>query len=491
MQEFREMVDLVTNRLQKKIEIIDFSNTEQEQNLYVQLFKGIHSNEFSTDKAAATALYDTHEGDKKYLMLKSRLKERLINTFLFLDFEKKTDSELLSATQRANKLYYATKLLASAGGKESTIFYAKNCLAIAQKFEFNDLILSCSKILRLIYGDKGNTANYNKYVEMSEKALFKIGFEEEADILYQRVKIDLVKTKASTDKALALAEKNFKKLQSISKKADSFNVDLAMYRTGLIYFQIARKYREAINLCNEFEAYLASKPHFTFSERVGELYVIRMSCYLTLKDYENGQKNAERSLVLFKAGMNNWFVMLEYYFLLAMHTGNYKKAQEIFNIATNNERFKLQSDYHREQWTIFEAYVFYVNESSGRFNMLKFLNNIPIFMKDKKGNYPAILIAQIIHLYKSKKEDEAESRVESLRKNLKRYMNNQNAIRTILFIKLLKKLNLRKVYKSGFEKKTAPLLKALNEVEFDDPRNNDSFEVIPYELLWELILKNS
>lgn len=82
------MVGLVTKQRLNNIELIDERLPDGKENLYLKLFKGIADGVFNSDEEAALQLYQTSAKNKKYLMLKSRLKERLINTLFFLNHKK-------------------------------------------------------------------------------------------------------------------------------------------------------------------------------------------------------------------------------------------------------------------------------------------------------------------------------------------------------------------------------------------------------------------
>ncbi len=74
------------------------------------------------------------------------------------------------------------------------------------------------------------------------------------------------------------------------------------------------------------------------------------------------------------------------------------------------------------------------------FKVLKFLNEVPIYSKDKAGFYPAILIAQILFLIDRGDEDQLEQNIEALRIFSSRYLSDKKAPRTTIFIKMLRQL---------------------------------------------------
>src|SRR5262245_66121392 len=109
MKVFKEMASLVTNQRLQKIEVIDERQAIGKDNLYLQLFKGITEGKYVSDEDAAMDLYQTSAKDKKYQMLKSRLKDRLVNTLFFVNYRKIQDSKYQQAVYQCNKNYFCAK----------------------------------------------------------------------------------------------------------------------------------------------------------------------------------------------------------------------------------------------------------------------------------------------------------------------------------------------------------------------------------------------
>ena len=160
-----------------------------------------------------------------------------------------------------------------------------------------------------------------------------------------------------------------------------------------------------IKASNDAAKYLEEHPLLSASIRFGEFALHRMVAYLHLRDYENGRKTAEESLDYFPEGSIHWMIFQEYNFLLSMHTGQFEAADEIFERVNSHPAFKSMEAWRTEKWTIFQAYSHFImtagqdssssEETSGkRFSLNKFLNEVPIYSKDKTGMNVAILILQ-------------------------------------------------------------------------------------------------
>src|SRR2546422_1016346 len=94
MQYLNEIVRIVTNYRQTKIEIVDDTTAFNADDNVSKLYLGIKNGSITTDQKAAETIYGNPFLDTKYTSLKNRLKKGLINTIFFLklpaDFAEQT-----------------------------------------------------------------------------------------------------------------------------------------------------------------------------------------------------------------------------------------------------------------------------------------------------------------------------------------------------------------------------------------------------------------
>ncbi|MEO6165906.1 MAG: hypothetical protein ABIO46_09890 [Chitinophagales bacterium] len=491
MKIFKEMVTLVTKQKLNNLELIEDKLPDSKDNLYLKLFKGIADGTFNTDDEAAIALYQTTSRDKKYLMLKSRLKDRLINTLFFLNHKKIQDSPYQKAVYQCNRNYFCSKILLTHGARTSAISMAKSTLSLAQQFDLNEIVLLCSRMLRHHYAMMGLKREYNQFDQLAGSSLKLVKSENRAELMYESLLSQVARSKAYKPELAATAKEYFNQSKELSKYQQSFHLHLLHYRIGLLYYQVIRNYRLTLNLCNRLQAFLKKNHRYRLASREGEIALLKMVCCLYLNDYKNGKLNAEESLKLYVQGSNNWFVALENYFLLAMHVGKYKQAAEIFELATSHQRFQYLSAEKSEEWKIFEAYLNYVlpGKIKGKdFKILKFINEVPIYSKDKEGLYPAILIAQLLYMIDRDDEDRIEKNIESLRIFSSRYLTGKKSVRTTIFVKMLRQLINCRYKPERIKAKSSIHLKKLNESDYRQQAENETMEIIPYEDIWNIIL---
>jgi hypothetical protein len=168
-----------------------------------------------------------------------------------------------------------------------------------------------------------------------------------------------------------------------------------------------------------------------------------------------------------------------------MHTSQFGKAASIFDQVLKHPSFGSYPAANIEKWKIFEAYLEYANPISTqvrrKFNVSKFLNEVPVFSKDKSGYNLTIILAQVILAVKTNEFHRVIERAESLKVYLSRHVKKEKHVRSYYFLKMLQVM-----IRYEFDPvKTAQIAdKFLVKMKQSGPASPESSEVIPYEWIW-------
>lgn len=495
MRKLQEIVRIVGRRRIKKIEVFNDGSGSTRESLYYKLYRGIRDGKFQSDTEAAQALFGTDPSDKKYLMLKSRVKKRLLNNLFFLEGN---GSAYDQALYKCNRNVISSKFLLRNGAKESGVSLLKSTLNEARKYCFTEVELECLRMLKAqaaFFGRKTEFDQLSARFRTVQKAL---NAEYISEDYTQRLQLPFAKSSSPKPE---MAEEAFgykSHVETLLEESDTHNLLQNYYRIAVLAYSIAQDHRAAIAACNEAEAYLNNNLYLTTAIRLGEFALYRMVAYMHLGDYNEGQKMAETSLKYYKQGSNNWMIFLEYYFLLSMHTKNYEKAQEIYHAVVDHPRFVFIDEIREEKWRIFGAFLRYMigstasensqEERQRRFNIWKFLNEVPIYSKDKRGLNIAILILQVLFLLDRKDYNGIISRTEALKVYASRYLKEDENYRSNLFLKMVLAME-RKDFDSEQTMEVAgKYYKRLESSRFKYSGRLTDIEIIPYESLWQRIL---
>jgi hypothetical protein len=153
------------------------------------------------------------------------------------------------------------------------------------------------------------------------------------------------------------------------------------------------------DLCEQALDFFRQKPYESRLP-LQVFYYQLVVCCVQLRDFGRGQAIIRQNADIYEPGTFNWFKVQELYFLLALHTQHYDDAFDTCE-ATGPAMPALtqQPDQIREMWKIYEAYVptcwrVFAGPTGSRrpkFKMARFLNEIPVFSKDRRGmNIPVL-----------------------------------------------------------------------------------------------------
>jgi len=187
---------------------------------------------------------------------------------------------------------------------------------------------------------------------------------------------------------------------------------------------------------------------------------------------------------------------LVFYLTLCLLTKNYKKAKEIIYKTYALRSYNTISKKQKERWQVYEPYVLFainpklLTEAKKR-KFMFFLKYNPENAKDKLGYNLQLLIAKFIYHLALKDIDALITMKQSFKMyNYKYFKIKNNSVhkRTYYFLKILEIL-LRDSKKQMVLKKSKKYFNKMQELVKDKTMFDTYYEIIPYENLWELILK--
>jgi hypothetical protein len=227
-------------------------------------------------------------------------------------------------------------------------------------------------------------------------------------------------------------------------------------------------------------------------------YYQRLICNIQLRQFEEGQESADYCLKVMQEGTFNWFKYRELYLQLSLHTGEFAQAAKILDETLAHNRFEFLPENVKEIWRIYEAFVHYLiltgkapaRPNSGKFKLAKFINDTPIFSTDKSGINIAIIVVKLLLLLQERRYSQLLDEVEAVEQYCYRHLRGDNAQRSYYFLKML-----LHVPTSGFDPaqsvhRAEKFLQKLRETPLQVANQTHEIEVIPYEMLWEIMMES-
>ncbi|MFM7079477.1 MAG: hypothetical protein ACKOYC_06765, partial [Bacteroidota bacterium] len=367
----------------------------------------------------------------------------------------------------------------------------KQAIKIARNSDQLDVELLGLRALRrfaAFAGDEKLYYRFNSEIKIVEE---KLQAEMQSEELNQELFLALARSVDLSEEWKGILELNFQKMKKLVASYDTILIKVNAYRLFVRYHQVNENYEAAIRVGLEHKEYLKGKTYRFIKNKFSEVSLNNLYNCLFLRDYQRGSIFAAECDELFDPGSINWLIFKEYHFLLCMHTSQFGKAASIFDQVLRHPSFGSYPPANMEKWKIFEAYLEYANPISTqvrrKFNVSKFLNEVPVFSKDKSGYNLTIILAQIILSVKTNEFHRVIDRAESLKVYLSRHVKKDNHARSYYFLKMLQVM-IRYEFDAM---KTAQIAdKFLAKMKQSGIASPESSEVIPYEWLWtDLMLR--
>jgi len=219
------------------------------------LFCGLQAGTFQTDDEAAQAIYGTDAKNKRYIALKAKVKQKMMNHLFFLDFEKAGSHPANASEQECLKLYHFAKVLRKKGCLEYAEKIATKLVELATKAGFNPFVLSGLEELQYIYVQQHQPFWYRKTMDQLQHYRQLISYEQEANDLYLDVKLRLNQSVKQRQALLPEAAAAVERLHQLWQLTQSFNVFEQYYILQFWYLELTNNFEAVIQLADEAEGF--------------------------------------------------------------------------------------------------------------------------------------------------------------------------------------------------------------------------------------------
>jgi hypothetical protein len=498
MDSLKELVYVINRNKVKQIDILDLSKSEDPTKVN-QLYQAISSGAIETDDDAFQLLYAEEGSRSAYSNLKRVLKEKLKNTIFFIDAYRKEHTDRQTAFFQLQRDFAAAQLFLAKNATGPAIELLEDILKSAEEYEFTDLCLFTCRHLSLHHATRsGDEKKYTHFYNLWKKYSDLEVWERKAEFYYSDLVIHYVNNKTTKKGLQKLAGEFYLELSRKVPEIDSYTFRFFTALIHLFSYTCVNDYISTFSICEETIRFFEKK-NFSANTPIQICLHHQLVACMQSRDYQRGKMIAQHSDRLLEEGSFNWFKNLEYLLLLALHTANYQEAYQVFNNAVNNRRFEFLPENIAEFWNLYRAYLHLLidmgkiqpdpeDNQFTSFRINRFLNDMPVYAKDKRGMNIAILTAQILFYIQQRKYDTAIDRMDAIKKYCSRYLFKADTLRSYYFIKLLLAIPQGSFHQHAVMRHAEPHLKKLESISTEISHQYHKIEIIPYEALWQLTL---
>ncbi len=498
MKKLLEISKIVTLKKVKKLDVLDDSIL-QKNTKTSEFYEGLTSKKFKTDRNAAYLLYQSDPQDPNYRKLKSRFRQRLLNSLFFIEPNNASYSNYDKVMLNWYKEWAQIQILLANGAKMTAASMLKHIFRTALKFQSAELIVKCARKLRELSAETGDLKDfdyYNNYIEQYKTILHAELKSEELlqkmKLLYSlpksKIKNQQQKLNAYCDETLLLSENH-----------DSPVVSYNMFVTWILRYEMENEFEMVIEIIENAEDFVNQNLKLFSAKKILFLSAKKMSIFLHIQDYQRGKNTAEKYISTIPSGEDYWFSFMEHYLLLSLHSNNYYQAIAIYNRVINNVHFKKLEPIQKEKWVLISGYLHFlikyhkesnINIQKKReyaFNEKKFVQKNPKHSPDHRILTIHEIVLQCLFLMLKKDYKSIEEKLSILNYIVDRKFKREDNSRAVFFIKLLQALK-RADFKKGDLSNIDKYYSKLRAHHFHYHGEIRGLEILPFESLWTIFL---
>lgn len=458
----------------------------------------IRKREVKTDEEAAFLIYGEEKISGKYRSLKTELKKRLLNIVLSINSKKQIKRD--QVYYQCYKEWAACRILLEKSARYTAVRLANKIFKKAIKFDFFELTISIALVLRNHYAlrDK-NKEKFLFFDQQYEYYRLQENYNNLAHKYYMLLILEHTQNSVTPNSKIKEDAKRYtQELSSLKEDANSIKFHYHLFQIQLLGEIGVFDYQSAKKICAQAINYF-KRNNIEYDSGIRNLLLNKLVCHIQLKEFNLGTTIVTECQKYISVGTFQWFKTNESFFLFWFHAGDYHKAYRIYREVTTHSRFTFFKSIH-ETWSLYKTYLHFLyqfrkidlDEDDNNFSKIrlgKFLNNVPIFSKDKHGMNIPVLIIQMAFLISLRRYDAATERIDSLKQYCNRYLkvNNPN-FRCHCFIKMLLQIPISGFHRAGVERRAERYLKKLYSIKINFYNQAHEVEVLPFEIMWQFIV---
>lgn len=449
---------------------------------------------FPTEEAIAQSLFGKGKSHSTYQYTRSKVTGLLLNQLLITE-PNSAIPDRKKAYIRALRELTAARFALEVNARSVAQYIVKRVLRQARRYEFTDLSVEALRILQhhaaLVARNKKAFEGYNQEFKYFQDLLF---WEYRAEEVYLDVYTYYHQSGESKETIHAYIQRKYEPLREPVERYDSFRLHMNAGIIELSLHMVIDEYEALLEACKKKIRFFEAKP-FDTSLPQKSFYDYLLLSATKLRRFAEGERAAQQILNNLQPGSNNWFYIQENYFLLCMHAQEYETAAEILLGVEQHPKWQQTPQSIQESWHLFEAYLHYLSQLEKvtaplSFRLRKFINEVPIYTKDKRGRNVPVLIVQVLILLNEGKVSELLNRLEALAKYSSRHLREKEHRRTTAFIKILQQIPIGRFHPAAVQRKSSKYLEVLERFQLGHSLHGRDLEVIPYEHLYKFVLES-
>lgn len=465
-----------------------------------KLYQLLKSNEYAEDSETMIDVLG-EVNVRKFNDVSGRLESILLKCLLFQNISENQSHDRLREYFNIQRNLLAARILLNKKRQQSSIKLFEKTFAVAVKYHMTEFVIPICRQLSWYFGVISfNKYKYNLYTNTLRKYLDIQKFEIQAEEYSKELQRRHARSASNpTKEDLKLAEKYSGTLHLI-KDVDTHSYLYNKYLVDAIKYEYKRDFEGLIRL-SEAAMTQFQRPELRAEFVLDAINIRKMYALIRLGNF--GSANLFGSEVLGDVApeSNYWFRVAYYVIKVRLYLAYYKDAIILIQKVFSEKYFKKLPIEYKELFETMLGYVYLLVDSDyvsigeekyqnmPTFRLAKFMNSTPIFSKDKRGINVSILLMHIAFLLQRKDYNAIIDRTDSLNQYAYRYLRKDDSFRSNCMIKMVIQMTKADFNPIRTARYTADLRKQLGHVTLAGSGENIEVEIIPFEVLWEIMMK--
>jgi len=492
MDLIKELAFILSKNPTKDFDLILPQNSKNRQ-----LFDLIVKEKVKSNDEAARIIYDSDASEKKYIMLKKHLIEKLSGLVLTADYKENKYKSYNQIQFWCDKQLTIVEKLLLQNVYHNPEKILKKLLQTSVNYHLIDIKVRALRKLRAVYCLKGFATETEECDTMLKEAMEEQTCHSEAlgytHILQSKLKFSIARLKEVAQRS----EEYAIRIDSWYNKYKNPFLRLYFLQIELIRSKHSLEYKGALNILDETAKLLKDCEYLNSNMMMLSLNYEYAYYYRSVNNLEKASEYMEVCQKMSEYQAFNKFLIQELQFDILIKKGDYEEAVKLLWEVMNTTQYIYLDPLDISAWETRKAYIYYLLLKEGRsdeiikylpeftsnFDFHEFLNRTKLSKKDKHGYRVLLLIIRMFILCEKDLEN-IHFEGNNLLIYYHRYLKGLTTFRTKAFLKAMSKVSASGFSKSEISKQSLELEKVLESGE----KAYEPCEIVPFDKLWSIFL---
>src|SRR5688572_15853352 len=325
--------------------------------LLVKLFTNAKTNNYVSDEEAARDTYGESFDMHAFRQLKSKLRQRALNTLLLRDIVTEEVNPREARKHRLFRSYIEANLLKGFGALNIANKIVEKCAKEAREFYLYDVDLVCTEFMRTHYWFTDERKKFEVENAHLKKITEILRQEHRAQELYQRCMMPHVNSLAKRPDLLKTIALSLREIRSLSCYQDSFVIPSHYFQLRLVYLDQKGDFEQISSECKKALKFLRKKKALAPNQLIGSVLTSDCEAFIFLRKYTNALGLLSELRGIVAAESSHRLNVEKFGFLAYLNVHDLRNARKLIKDILSSRLYTKSRPMVQEEWVLFDRYM--------------------------------------------------------------------------------------------------------------------------------------